>query len=127
MMSAPSTRNSLLATICRLLLVVAMIIAGLALVANRPRAAEAAPLAITFPLANVAPDADQARLQRNLQRDGFVLADDARRKGQMIIVTGMQRSVPWRLVIDVQSGEIVGRRPLVDSMRSESAGRMLMW
>ena len=119
MMSAPSVRNRLLATIVRLLLVVAAILAGLAFVANRPRAAEASSRAINFQLVSVAPDADQVRLQRNLQRDGFVLADDARRKGQMVIVTGVQRNVPWRLVIDVQSGEIVGRRPLGDTLRAE--------
>jgi hypothetical protein len=119
MMPAPSTRNALFGTILRLLFVVAAILAGLAFMARQLRAAEAAPLAVTFPLASVAPDADQQRLQRALRRDGFVLVDDARRKGQMIIVTGMQRSVPWRLVIDVQSGEIVGRRPLVDNLRTD--------
>ncbi len=123
MMSAPSSRHGLLATVIRLLLVVGAILVGIALVANRPRAAEAVPLPVSFPLAGVAPDTDVARLQRNLQRDGFVLSDDARRKGQMVIVTGVQRSVhhnvPWRLVIDVQSGEIVGRRPLVEILRGD--------
>jgi hypothetical protein len=119
MMSAPSARNRLIATIVRLLLFVTAILAGLAFVANRPRAAEASSRAGIFQLVSVAPDADQVRLQRNLQRDGFVLADDARRKGQMIIVTGVQRNVPWRLVIDVQSGEIVGRKPLADTLRAE--------
>jgi hypothetical protein len=112
MMATSSNKSRLIATALRLFFAVAVVIGLIAVAANRSRAAEASSLAINLPLADAPRTADVLKLQRILQKEGFVLNADARRKGQMVIVTGVQRSRPWRLVIDAQSGEIVGRRPL---------------
>jgi hypothetical protein len=58
---------------------------------------------------------DRTRVEQSLRRENFTLVGEARRKGQLLILTAVQQGVPWRLVIEGGSGEIIGRRPLAET------------
>jgi hypothetical protein len=59
--------------------------------------------------------AERTRVEQALRRESFTLVGEVRRKGQLVIVTAVQQGVPWRLVIEGGSGEIIGRRPLAET------------
>ncbi len=52
------------------------------------------------------------RITLKLTQQGFVINGEPRRKGQFVVVLATRASVPWRLVIDGTTAEIIGRRPL---------------
>jgi hypothetical protein len=57
---------------------------------------------------------ERVRIEQALRRESFTIVGESRRKGQLIIVTAVQQGVPWRLVIEGGTGEIIGRRPLAE-------------
>ena len=57
-------------------------------------------------------DTMRGRAETRLERAGFELVGEPRRKGDFLIVTATRESVSWRLVVDGRSGEIVGQKPL---------------
>jgi hypothetical protein len=83
---------------------------------HHARAAEAAVPQLGEFVGSGLTDAERMRMAGRLQREGFALAGDIRRKGQLIVAVALQQGVPWRLVIDGQSGEIIGRRPLAEQV-----------
>ncbi|MGL4241013.1 MAG: hypothetical protein ACRCTI_07865 [Beijerinckiaceae bacterium] len=60
-------------------------------------------------------ESDRAAIEQRLRSQNYVLTGDIRRKGALIVALGVQQGVPWRLVIDGRSGEIIGRRPLAET------------
>ncbi len=54
----------------------------------------------------------RGRAEIRLERAGFELVGEPRRKGDFLIVTATRESVSWRIVVDRRSGEIVGQRPI---------------
>lgn len=54
----------------------------------------------------------RGRAELRLERAGFELVGEPRRKGDFLIVTATRESIAWRLVVDGRSGEIVGQKPL---------------
>jgi hypothetical protein len=69
-------------------------------------AQEAAPLSAAYT------QSIPSRLETRLVREGFVSIGDWRRKGDFVVVTASKSSVPWRLVLDGRTGEIIGQKPL---------------
>ncbi len=53
-----------------------------------------------------------SRLETRLVREGFTAVGDWRRKGDFVVVTASKASIPWRLVLDGRTGEIIGQKPL---------------
>lgn len=97
----------------RALLAVIAILAVSYVLNHAARATEAAvPRAVEGSFAMA--EADRARVLSALRRENMALVGDVRRKGQLMIATGVQHGAPWRLVIDAASGEIIGRRPLAE-------------
>jgi hypothetical protein len=97
-----------------LLAAAALIAAGYAY-NGAARAAEAAtPLAGHLAAAGLT-DAERARIAARLRREGMALAGDVRRKGVVVVAVAVLNGVPWRLVIDPATGDIIGRRALDDS------------
>ncbi len=52
------------------------------------------------------------RLEMRLVREGFTAVGEWRRKGDFVVVTASKASIPWRLVLDGRTGEIIGQKPL---------------
>lgn len=61
-------------------------------------------------------DAERIAIGQRLRRENFTLAGDIRRKGTLILAIAVQHGIPWRLVIDSQTGEIIGRRPIGETV-----------
>jgi hypothetical protein len=59
---------------------------------------------------------DRARVEQALRRESLAPVGDVRRKGQVIVIVAVQHGIPWRIVIDGPSGEIIGRRPLPETV-----------
>jgi hypothetical protein len=75
-------------------------------------AAEAAGVSVFLFKGGIVDEAVRDRMTRKLAQQGFALTGEPRRKGQFIILQAMRSGVPWRLVIDGTTGEVIGRRPL---------------
>jgi hypothetical protein len=60
-------------------------------------------------------EAERMVIGQRLRRENFTIAGDVRRKGGLIVAVALQQGVPWRLVIEAQTGEIIGRRPLAET------------
>jgi hypothetical protein len=76
---------------------------------------------IAHPPAAIATDgaftsAERARIAARLERENFTLTGELRRKGQLVILVAVQQDVTWRLVLDGRSGDIIGRRPLAETI-----------
>ncbi len=99
----------------RLLIVAALIFAAAYLYASAAPAAEAATPQAGELIGGLA-DRERGRVADRLRRESFALVGEARRKGEIIVATAVQNGVPWRLVIDARTGEIIGRRPLAESV-----------
>jgi hypothetical protein len=82
------------------------LVSGRALLPQAALAAEASPLSAGYT------QSIPSRLETRLTREGFVLVGEPRRKGDFVILTASRASVPWRLVIDGRTGEIIGQKPL---------------
>jgi hypothetical protein len=91
------------------------ILAGAWMFATVSRASDLSTVQLGEALASLG-EADRVRLAQSLRRENFTLFGDVRRKGQIVIVTALRQGAPWRLVIDSASGEIIGRRPLVEGV-----------
>jgi hypothetical protein len=52
----------------------------------------------------------RGRAETRLERAGFELVGEPRRKGDFLIVTVTRESLSWRIVVDQRSGEIVGQK-----------------
>jgi hypothetical protein len=118
-MNAPSASGSVTADyeertmIHRALLAAAAIIA-LGIAALRPAPASEA---IALPragqvIADGLTEQQRREIAARLDREKLTLIGEARLKGQLVVATGVRQGTPWRLVIDPQTGEIIGRRPL---------------
>ena len=57
-------------------------------------------------------EAARSRAETRLQRAGFELVGEAKRKGDFVILNATRDSIAWLFVIDGRSGEIVGQKPL---------------
>jgi hypothetical protein len=99
----------------RLLVIIALIFAASWLYANAAHAAEAATPQVGELIVGLG-EQERARVADRLRRENFSLVGDARRKGELFVATAVQQGVPWRLVIDARTGEIIGRRPLAESV-----------
>jgi hypothetical protein len=99
----------------RLLIVIALIFAASYLYANAAHAVEAATPQAGELISGLA-DQERGRVADRLRRENFNLVGEARRKGELIVAIAVQQGVPWRLVIDARTGEIIGRRPLAESV-----------
>jgi hypothetical protein len=83
-----------------------LLLSGTAMLPKAALAAEAAPLSAGYT------QTIPSRLETRLTRDGYVLIGEPRRKGDFVILTASRASVPWRLVVDGRTGEIIGQKPL---------------
>ncbi len=54
----------------------------------------------------------RARAEARLERAGFELVGEPRRKGDFLVITATRESLSWRIVVDQRSGEIVGQKPI---------------
>ncbi len=79
------------------------------------RAAEASMPQLGELIGSGVADAERGVIAARLRRDSFTISGEPRRKGQLIIVVATQQGMPWRLVIDSRSGEIIGRRALAET------------
>jgi hypothetical protein len=100
----------------RLVLAAALSVAAFSSLSSGPAlASEAsaapAPPSIDGPLS----DLERMLIGQRLRRENFTIAGDIRRKGALIVAVAVQQGVPWRLVIEAQTGEIIGRRPLAET------------
>jgi hypothetical protein len=86
-----------------------LLLSGTALMPKAVLAAEAAPLSAGYT------QSIPSRLESRLTREGFVVIGEPRRKGDFVILTASRASVPWRLVVDGRTGEIIGQKPLSGS------------
>jgi hypothetical protein len=59
-------------------------------------------------------EAERARIMPMLKREGLTALSDVRRKGALIIVVGPQNGTTWRLVIDGQTGAVIGRGAVIE-------------
>jgi hypothetical protein len=75
-------------------------------------AAEAAGISTALFKSGIMDEAVRDRMVVKLAQQGFALTGEPRRKGQFVILLATRSGVPWRLVIDGTTGEIIGRRPL---------------
>jgi hypothetical protein len=75
-------------------------------------AAEAAGASTALFKNGIVDEAIRDRMTLKLAQQGFALTGEPRRKGQFVIIQATRSGVPWRLVIDGTTGEIIGRRPL---------------
>jgi hypothetical protein len=82
------------------------LLSGIALMPGAAIAAEASPLSAGYT------QSITARLETRLTREGYILIGEPRRKGDFVILTASRASVPWRLVVDGRTGEIIGQKPL---------------
>jgi hypothetical protein len=80
------------------------------------RAAEAASPLVGDLIGSGLTEAEGTRIAARLKQEGMVVAGDLRRKGDLIVAVAVQQGVPWRLVIHGRSGEIIGRRALVEAV-----------
>jgi hypothetical protein len=102
-------------TMTRSAIIIALIAFAIGSASHLARASEVPALQLGEALAHLG-QADRVRVEQALRRESFTLFGDVRRKGQIIIVLAVQQGAPWRLVIDGQSGEIIGRRPLAETV-----------
>ncbi len=86
-----------------------LLLSSTALMPGAARAAEAMPLSAGYT------QSIPSRVETRLLREGFVLVGDYRRKGDFVVLTASKASVPWRLVLDGRTGEIIGQKPLAAS------------
>ncbi len=121
-MNVASASGSVPAGYLRRIMIQRAVIAALAIIAISIAILRPAPAseAVAMPRAGqVIADGLTERQQRaiaaRLEQESLTLVGEARRKGQLVVVTGVRQGVPWRLVIDTQTGEIVGRRPLAET------------
>jgi hypothetical protein len=99
----------------RTLLASIALIAASHVFARAARAAEAASPQIADVIGAGLTEAERDRIAGRLLREGLVLVGGIRRKGTLIVAVADQQGVPWRLVIDSQSGDIIGRRALAET------------
>ncbi len=59
-----------------------------------------------------ADEAGRGRAEARLERAGFELVGEPRRKGDFLVIIATRESVSWRIVVDQRSGEIVGQKPI---------------
>ncbi len=83
-----------------------LLLSSIALLPKAAFAAEASPLSAGYT------QSIPSRLETRLIREGYVLIGEPRRKGDFVILTASRASVPWRLVVDGRTGEIIGQKPL---------------
>ncbi|MGL4638029.1 MAG: hypothetical protein ACRCWF_18770 [Beijerinckiaceae bacterium] len=76
------------------------------------KSAEAATAGLGLPAQGALDAQVRQRLAARLAQEGFVTTGDTRRKGQFVILEATRAGTTWRLVLDGNTGEIVGRRPL---------------
>lgn len=57
-------------------------------------------------------EAARGRAEARLERAGFELVGEPRRKGDFLVITATRESLSWRIVVDQRSGEIVGQKPI---------------
>jgi hypothetical protein len=99
----------------RTLLATAALVAANAACTRDSRAAEAATPLVGDVVGAGLTDAERGRIVARLRQEGLALTGDIRRKGPLIVAVAVQQGVPWRLVIDPQNGEIIGRRALAET------------
>jgi hypothetical protein len=54
---------------------------------------------------------EKAGIVARLAKSGFQLNGDLRHKGQFILLNATKEGADWRLVLDGNTGEIIGKRP----------------
>jgi hypothetical protein len=99
--------------LCRFAVAAIVILAGASGLTRDACAAEPPALQVGEVLSTLG-EAERARVAQALRRESFTAPGEMRRKGQIIVVTALQQGFPWRLVVDSVTGEIIGRRPLVE-------------
>lgn len=65
-----------------------------------------------LPSAAPAGETPRRAVQAELHRAGYEVVGEARRKGELLIVTATRERVSWLLVVDGRTGAIIGQRPL---------------
>jgi hypothetical protein len=80
------------------------------------RAAEAATPAPADGLPSAFTEAERTRISERLRREDFLPVGEPRRKGTLVILVAVRQDVPWRLVLDGRSGDIIGRRPMAEAI-----------
>ena len=59
-----------------------------------------------------AAEAARGKIESRLQRAGFELVGEARRKGEFLVMHAARDGITWLLVVDGRTGQIVGEKPL---------------
>jgi hypothetical protein len=92
------------------------LIAGIGLlpVAGKAKRAHASEALAAIPKASVIElnANSKARIEAVIEKNGYRQVGEMRRKGQLISTVAERAGGSWKLVLDAESGEIVGRRLL---------------
>jgi hypothetical protein len=59
-----------------------------------------------------AAETSRRAMRAELHRAGYDVVGEARRRGELLIVTATRENISWRLVVDARTGAIIGQRPL---------------